>query len=69
MKGADYAQYRNIEKVIIGAYRWLSNHYRRGDKVFLFGKLCLSLTDVYGAELALRLFLWSFPGPGTCRHD
>ncbi|KZP02567.1 hypothetical protein FIBSPDRAFT_770531, partial [Athelia psychrophila] len=27
----------NLEKVIIGAYRWLSNHYREGDKIFLFG--------------------------------
>jgi len=29
----------------------------------------VSLTNVYGAELALRLFSWSFPGPGTCGHD
>ncbi|KAF8597598.1 hypothetical protein BDV93DRAFT_452546 [Ceratobasidium sp. AG-I] len=28
---------RNIEKVIIGAYRWLSDHYRPGDEIFLFG--------------------------------
>ncbi|KZP02700.1 hypothetical protein FIBSPDRAFT_969696 [Athelia psychrophila] len=27
----------NLEKVIIGAYRWLSNQYREGDKIFLFG--------------------------------
>ncbi|KZP22020.1 hypothetical protein FIBSPDRAFT_859870 [Athelia psychrophila] len=27
----------NLEKVIIGAYQWLSNHYRTGDKIFLFG--------------------------------
>ncbi|KZP19845.1 hypothetical protein FIBSPDRAFT_743285 [Athelia psychrophila] len=27
----------NLEKVIIGAYQWLSNHYREGDKIFLFG--------------------------------
>lgn len=28
---------RNIEKVIIGAYRWLSDHYQPGDEIFLFG--------------------------------
>ncbi|KZP22016.1 hypothetical protein FIBSPDRAFT_688136, partial [Athelia psychrophila] len=27
----------NVEKVIIGAYQWLSNHYQKGDKIFLFG--------------------------------
>ncbi|KZP16568.1 hypothetical protein FIBSPDRAFT_831804 [Athelia psychrophila] len=27
----------NLEKVIIAAYRWLSNQYRKGDKIFLFG--------------------------------
>lgn len=28
---------RNLEKVIIGAYRWLSDTYRPGDQIFLFG--------------------------------
>ncbi|KZP16562.1 hypothetical protein FIBSPDRAFT_748690 [Athelia psychrophila] len=27
----------NLEKVIVGAYQWLSNQYRQGDKIFLFG--------------------------------
>ncbi|KZP22037.1 hypothetical protein FIBSPDRAFT_490488 [Athelia psychrophila] len=27
----------NLETIIIGAYRWLSNHYRPKDKIFLFG--------------------------------
>ncbi|KAF8594399.1 hypothetical protein BDV93DRAFT_502060 [Ceratobasidium sp. AG-I] len=27
----------NLERVIIGAYRWLSDNYRPGDLIFLFG--------------------------------
>ncbi|KZP16537.1 hypothetical protein FIBSPDRAFT_698570, partial [Athelia psychrophila] len=27
----------DLEKVILGAYQWLSNQYRTGDKIFLFG--------------------------------
>ncbi|KZP29599.1 hypothetical protein FIBSPDRAFT_816062 [Athelia psychrophila] len=27
----------NSEKVIIAAYRWLSEHYKPGDRIFLFG--------------------------------
>ncbi|KAF8597365.1 hypothetical protein BDV93DRAFT_417232, partial [Ceratobasidium sp. AG-I] len=27
----------NLERVIIGAYRWLSDNYQEGDEIFLFG--------------------------------
>ncbi|KZP18216.1 hypothetical protein FIBSPDRAFT_829474 [Athelia psychrophila] len=27
----------NFEKVLLGAYRWLSEHYQPGDRIFLFG--------------------------------
>ncbi|KAF8602111.1 hypothetical protein BDV93DRAFT_406213, partial [Ceratobasidium sp. AG-I] len=27
----------HLEKVIIAAYRWLSDHYQPGDKIYLFG--------------------------------
>ncbi|KZP32685.1 hypothetical protein FIBSPDRAFT_722414 [Athelia psychrophila] len=27
----------NFEKVLLGAYRWLSEHYKPGDRIFLFG--------------------------------
>ncbi|KAJ6622790.1 hypothetical protein B0H10DRAFT_2012898 [Mycena sp. CBHHK59/15] len=27
----------NFKKIILDAYRWLSDHYRPGDKIFLFG--------------------------------
>ncbi|KAF8597367.1 hypothetical protein BDV93DRAFT_404760, partial [Ceratobasidium sp. AG-I] len=33
----------NLEKVIIGAYRWLSDHYQEGDQIFLFGMEKLKL--------------------------
>ena len=29
---------RNFEKVILAGYRWLSDNYIDGDKIFLFGK-------------------------------
>ncbi|KZP32697.1 hypothetical protein FIBSPDRAFT_722547 [Athelia psychrophila] len=33
----DLAIAGNFEKVLLGAYRWLSEHYRPGDRIFLFG--------------------------------
>lgn len=35
---------RKLEKIIIGAYRWLANHYKSGDIVYLFGVLSLTVT-------------------------
>ncbi|KAG8719113.1 hypothetical protein FRC09_011604 [Ceratobasidium sp. 395] len=35
--GIDLAIAWNLEKVIIGAYRWLSDNYKPGDQIFLFG--------------------------------
>lgn len=33
-----YAVYdRNFDKVIVGAYRWLSQNYQPGDRIYLFG--------------------------------
>ena len=29
---------RNFEKLVIGAYRWLSENYLPGDRIFLFGQ-------------------------------
>ena len=29
--------YRNFEKTILGAYRWLSDNYKKEDRIFLFG--------------------------------
>ena len=30
---------RNFERTVLGAYRWLSDNYERGDCIFLFGAL------------------------------
>ena len=30
---------RNFEQTVLGAYRWLSDNYERGDCIFLFGAL------------------------------
>ena len=29
--------YRNFERTVMGAYRWLSDNYQEGDRIFLFG--------------------------------
>ncbi|KAF8873260.1 hypothetical protein BD779DRAFT_1452050 [Infundibulicybe gibba] len=31
----------NLEKIILGAYRWLSANYKEGDRIYLFGNLNL----------------------------
>ncbi|QRW07662.1 hypothetical protein RhiLY_06661 [Ceratobasidium sp. AG-Ba] len=37
MNTVDLAIAWNFEKVVLGAYRWLSDNYRPGDRIFLFG--------------------------------
>ena len=33
------SSFRNFERTVLGAYRWLSDNYKRGDCIFLFGAL------------------------------
>ena len=33
------SSFRNFERTVLGAYRWLSDNYERGDCIFLFGAL------------------------------
>ena len=44
---ADKPGCRNFEKIIIGAYRWLSDNYQENDRVFLFGESKLDLRISY----------------------
>ncbi|EDR04469.1 uncharacterized protein LACBIDRAFT_304566 [Laccaria bicolor S238N-H82] len=44
----------NFERTVLGAYRWLSDNYERGDCIFLFGELeqyvtCMSF-DAQGSN-------------------
>lgn len=39
--------YRSFENVIIAAYEWLSENYRQGDRIFLFGKSSSLCTLVF----------------------
>lgn len=41
--------YRNFERIVQIAYQWLSEQYREGDKIFLFGAsdwYCVSRCDL-----------------------
>jgi hypothetical protein len=63
--------HRNLEQVIIGAYRWLSDNYKPGDQIFFFGNRLFGLSSVSTvAELhCLRLFPWRLPSPSFGRYD
>jgi hypothetical protein len=37
---------RNFDRAILAGYRWLSNHYRPGDRIFLFGTTPLTLVQL-----------------------
>ena len=34
-----FSSFRKFERTVLGAYRWLSDNYERGDCIFLFGAL------------------------------
>jgi hypothetical protein len=57
--------FRNFERVVLAGYRWLSDNYVDGDKIFLFGKELLltspqaSLTVIQGFPVGLtKLAYW-----------
>ena len=33
------SSFRNFKRTVLGAYRWLSDNYERGDCIYLFGEL------------------------------
>jgi hypothetical protein len=47
------SNFRNFEKVIIGAYRWLSDVYQDGDRIFLFGTNSLGSGAKYSQTFLL----------------
>ena len=60
---------RNLHKVIMASYRWLSDNYQDGDRLFLFGKI-LSLTMlILRMSHSSRLFAWCLPGSSVGGHD
>ena len=51
--------FRNFERTILAAYRWLSDNYQSGDCIYLFGAFekylistCSTLRDVQGSLVA-----------------
>jgi hypothetical protein len=49
----EMSNFRNFEKVIIGAYRWLSDLYQDGDRIFLFGTNSLGSGATYSQTFLL----------------
>ena len=43
-----FSSFRNFERTVLGAYRWLSDNYERGDCIFLFGALEQDVTCMSG---------------------
>ena len=43
-----HPSFRNFERTVLGAYRWLSDNYERGDCIFLFGALEQDVTCMSG---------------------
>jgi hypothetical protein len=66
--------YRNIEKIILRAYRWLSNHFQEdgdstADQIYLFG-MWLDLTiHRYILIRGYRFLSWGLPGPCVGGND
>ena len=47
------SSFRNFKRTVLGAYRWLSDNYERGDCIFLFGALgqCVPCMSVNAGDL------------------
>ncbi|KAF9239483.1 hypothetical protein BU15DRAFT_46764 [Melanogaster broomeanus] len=62
----DMAFGRNLHIGILAAYTWLSDNYRDGDRIYLFGKIFKSQTENM-SDSHLRLFTWCLPGSSIGR--
>ena len=63
--------FRNFEKTILAAYRWLSDNYEEGDCIFLFG--ALEQNVIYALSMLKkkmsRVFSWRISGPRALGND
>lgn len=62
---------RNFESIILKGYRWLSDHYKPGDQIFLFGVLrnSVDFSEYFTKHSHGRFFSWRIPGPRSGRND
>lgn len=61
---------RNLHKVIMASYRWLSDNYQDGDSIFLFGEIfCLRALVRYMSHFRARLFAWCISSSSVGRYD
>ena len=42
---------RRFERILLEAYRWISNHFEDGDRIFLFGEPLPTFHFYYGLHL------------------
>jgi len=60
---------RGFERTILGAYRWLSDNYEKGDGIFLFGVLQQYVPLLPHTEHCFRLLSWGISSPHTVSND
>jgi len=62
--------YRDFERTVLGVYRWLSDSYEDGDRIFLFGASeRLTYHVSVNPHQFIRVFSWGISSPGALCHD
>jgi hypothetical protein len=60
--------YRNFKKIVLNAYQWLSENYRPGDRIYLFGELERDLNGIFFIQ-CFRILSWGVPSSRYCGND
>jgi len=60
---SDHFTFRNFEKAILAGYRWLSDHYLPGDKIFMFGACKFLSLQLTRPGLLQRFLTWRLSSP------
>ena len=66
---SDHFAFRNFEKAILAGYRWLSDHYLPGDKIFMFGACKFLCSQLTRPGLLQRFLTWRLSSPCTGWDD
>ncbi|PPQ91264.1 hypothetical protein CVT25_006381 [Psilocybe cyanescens] len=61
--------YRNFKSKVLDAYEWLSENYRQGDRIFLFGLSFFAVLLRKFTDTGDRILSWRLPSASHRRHD
>lgn len=65
----DFCSFRDFERTVLAAYRWLSDNYKSGDCIFLFGTFRYRHHTSVNSKDKFRVLSWRVSGSRAFSND